>query len=146
MKKYVVTLTAEERQHLEQLLAKGKAAARTLAHAHVLLHADQADQAAGETDAEIAEAFGVSVRTVERVRQRFVEEGLEAALKPKASPRLPRKVDGDVEAHLIALACSDPPEGRQRWTLRLLAGKLVELDLVASISHEQVRQVLKKTS
>jgi transposase len=146
MKKYVVTLTAAERQHLEQLLAKGKAAARTLAHAHVLLHADQADQAAGETDAEIAEAFGVSVRTVERVRQRFVEEGLEAALKPKASPRLPRKVDGDVEAHLIALACSDPPEGRQRWTLRLLAGKLVELDLVASISHEQVRQVLKKTS
>jgi transposase len=146
MKKYIVTLTAEERQHLEQLLAKGKAAARTIAHAHVLLHADHADPAAGETDAEIAEAFGVSVRTVERVRQRFVEEGLQAALKPKTSPRLPRKVDGDVEAHLVALACSDPPEGRQRWTLRLLADKLVELDQVESISHEQVRQVLKKTS
>jgi len=143
MKKYIVTLTAEERQHLEQLLAKGKAAARTLTHAHVLLHADQA---AGDTDGEIAEAFGVSVRTVERVRQRFVEEGLEAALKPKAAPRLPRKVDGDVEAHLVALACSDPPAGRRRWTLRLLAGKLVELDLVESISHERVRQVLKKTS
>jgi transposase len=146
MKKYVVTLTAAERQHLEQLLAKGKAAARTLAHAHVLLHADQADPAAGETDAEIAEAFGVRVRTVERGRQRFVEEGLEAALKPKTCPRRPRKVDGDVEAHLIALTCSDPPEGRQRWTLRLLADQLVALDLVDSISHEQVRQVLKKTS
>jgi transposase len=142
MKKYIVTLTAEERQHLEQLLAKGKAAARTLAHAHVLLHADQA---VGETDAEIAETFGLGVRTIERVRQRFVEEGLEAALKPKAFPRLPRKVDGDVEAHLVALACSDPPAGRQRWTLRLLADTLVELDLVESISHEQVRQVLKKT-
>jgi len=143
VKKYVVTLTAEERQHLEQLLAKGKAAARTVAHAHVLLHADQP---VGETDDEIAETFGLGVRTVERVRQRFVEEGLEAALKPKAFPRLPRKVDGDVEAHLIALACADPPEGRQRWTLRLLADKLVELDLVESISHERVRQVLKKTS
>jgi transposase len=86
------------------------------------------------------------VRTVERVRQRFVEEGLEAALKPKSFPRLPRKVDGDVEAHLVALACSDPPAGRQRWTLRLLAGQLIELDLVESISHERVRQVLKKTN
>jgi transposase len=143
MKKYLVTLTAEERHHLEQLVAKGKAAARTIAHAPVLLHADQAT---GETDAEIAETFGLGVRTVERVRQRFVEEGLGAALKPKSSPRLPRKVDGDVEAHLVALACSDPPEGRQRWTLRLLADKLVELDQVESISHEQVRQVLKKTS
>src|SRR5215468_4355673 len=118
MKKYLVTLTAEERHYLEQLLAKGKAAARTLAHAHVLL---RADQAVGETDAEIAAAFGLGVRTVERVRQRFVEEGLEAALRPKAFPRLPRKVDGDVEAHLVALACSDPPAGRRRWTLRLLA-------------------------
>src|SRR5262249_48397313 len=89
MKKYIATLTAEERQHLEHLLAKGKAAARTLAH--VLLHADQT---VGETDAEIAETFGLGVRTIERVRQRFVEEGLEAALKPKASPRLPRKVNG----------------------------------------------------
>lgn len=143
MKKYLVTLTADERHHLEQLLAKGKAAARTLAHAQVLLHADQA---VGDTDAEIAETFGLGVRTVERVRQRFVEEGLEAALKPKSFPRLPRKVDGEVEAHLVALACSDPPEGRQRWTLRLLADRLVELDVVESISHEQVRQVLKKTS
>jgi transposase len=143
MKKYLVTLTDDERQQLEQLLGKGKAAARTLRHAHLLL---KADRACGWTDAQIAEAFDVSVRTVERLRQRFVEEGFAAALNPKPVPRLPRKVDGDVEAHLVALACSDPPEGRQRWTLRLLAGRLVELGHVASISHEGVRQVLKKTS
>jgi transposase len=143
MKKYVVTLTDDERQHLEQLLVKGKAAARSLRHAQALL---KADQAVGWTDADIAEAFGLSIRTVERLRQRFVDEGLEAALKPKAVPRLPRKIDGAVEAHLVALACSDPPQGRHRWTLRLLADKLVELDLVESISHEGVRQVLKKTS
>jgi hypothetical protein len=141
-----VTLTAEERPHLEQLLAKAKAAARTLAHAHLLLHADQADQAPGATGTEIAEAFAARGRTVGRVRQRFVTEGLEAAPKPKSFPRLPRKVDGDVEAHLVALACSDPPAGRQRGTLRLLADQVVELDLVESLSPEQVRQVLKKTS
>jgi len=142
VKKYIVTLTAEERQSLEQLLAKGKAAARTLRHAQALL---KADRPVGWPDAQIADAFALSVRTVERLRQRFVEEGFEAAVKPKAVPRLPRKVDGEVEAHLVALACSDPPEGRQRWTLRLLADRLVELDLVDSISHEGVRQVLKKT-
>jgi transposase len=143
MKKYLVTLTDQERQHLEQLLAKGKAAARTLRHAQALL---KADLPTGWKDADIAEAFGLPVRTVERLRQRFVEQGLEAALKPKAVPRLPRKVDGEVEAHLVALACSDPPQGRQRWTLRLLADKLVELELVESISHEGVRQALKKTN
>jgi transposase len=143
MKKYLVTLTDDERQHLEQLLAKGKAATRTLRHAQALL---KADQPVGWKDRDIADAFGFAVRTVERLRQRFVEEGLEAALKPKSVPHLPRKVDGEVEAHLVALACSDPPQGRQRWTLRLLAGKLVELGLVESLSHEGVRQVLKKTS
>lgn len=142
MKKYLVTLTDEERQQLEQLLTKGKAAARTLRHAQALL---KADQPVGWKDTDIADAFGLSVRTVERLRQRFVEEGFEAALKPKPVPHLPRKVDGEVEAHLIALACSDPPQGRQRWTLRLLAGKVVELGLVESLSHEGVRQVLKKT-
>lgn len=143
MKKYLVTLTDEERQHLGQLLAKGKSAARTLRHAQALL---KADETSGWKDAAIAEAFGLSVRTVERLRQRFVEQGLEAALAPKPVPRPPRKVDGVVEAHLVALACSDPPAGRQRWTLRLLADKLVELDLVQSISHEGVRQALKKTN
>jgi transposase len=143
MKKYLVTLTDDERQYLEQLLAKGKAAARTLRHAQALL---KADRPSGWADAAIADAFGLSVRTVERLRQRFVEDGLEAALKPKPVPRLPRKIDGAVEAHLVALACSDPPAGRRRWTLRLLADKLVALELVASISHEGVRQALKKTS
>jgi len=138
-----VTLTDDERQHLEGLLSKGKAAARTLRHAQALL---KADQPVGWTDADIADAFALSVRTIERLRQRFVEDGLDAALRPKPAPRLPRKVDGAVEAHLVALACSDPPAGRRRWTLRLLAGRLVELDLVESISHEGVRQVLKKTS
>ena len=142
MKKYVVTLTGDERRRLEQLLAKGKGAARTLRHAQALL---KADQAVGWKDADVADAFGLSVRTVERLRRRFVEEGLEAALKPKAVPRPPRKVDGEVEAHLVALACSDPPAGRRRWTLRLLADKLVELESVGSISHEGVRQALKKT-
>lgn len=143
MKKYVVTLTDDERQRLGQLLAKGKAAARTLRHAQALL---KADQGVGWKDAAIAAAFALSVRSVERLRQRFVEEGFEAALKPKAVPRLPRKVDGALEAHLVALACSDPPAGRQRWTLRLLADKLAELELVGSISHEGVRQALKKAS
>jgi len=143
MKKYVVTLSDDERQHLEQLLAKGKAAARTLRHAQALL---KADQPAGWKDADIADAFGLSVRTVERLRQRFVEAGLEAALKPQAVPRLPRKIDGEVEAHLVALTCSAPPKGRQRWTLRLLADKMVELGHVSSLSHEGVRQALKKTS
>ena len=142
MKKYIVTLTEEERQTLEQLLAKGKAAARTLRHAQALL---KADQPVGRTDAQIGDAFALSTRTVERLRQRFVEDGFEAALRPKPVARLPRKIDGTVEAHLVALACSDPPSGRQRWTLRLLAGRLVELDLVDSISHEGVRAVLKKT-
>lgn len=142
MKKYIVTLTDEERHTLEQLLAKGRAAARTLRHAQALL---KADQPAGWTDAQIADAFTLSVRTVERLRQRFVEDGFDAALRPTPAARLPRKIDGTVEAHLVALACSDPPEGRQRWTLRLLADRLVELALVDSISHEGVRQVLKKT-
>src|SRR5262245_38732768 len=143
LKKYVVTLTDDERQHLEQLLTKGKAAARTLRHAQALL---KADQPGGWKDTDIADAFALSVRTVERLRQRFVEAGLEAALKPRPVPRLPRKIDGEVEAHLVALTCSAPPKGRQRWTLRLLADKMVELGHVSSLSHEGVRQALKKTS
>lgn len=121
----------------------GKAAARAIGHAQILLRADTRENA---TDAQISQALRVSTRTIERVRQRFVEAGLEAALRPPKVPRRPRKVDGDVEAHLVALTCSDPPKGRCRWTLRLLAQKLVELEQVESISHETVRTVLKKTS
>jgi transposase len=106
----------------------------------------KADRRCGWKDERIREAFGVSVRTVERVRERFVEEGLETTLDPPRKPRAPQKIDGDVEARLVTLACSAPPDGRQRWTLRLLADKLVELDVVESISHEAVRLTLKKTN
>lgn len=143
MKKYVVTLRPEEREQLLQLVNKGKGLARRRRTAEILL---KADRECGWTDERIAEAFGVSVRTVERIRERFVEEGLETTLDPPRQPREPQKIDGDVEARLVTLACSAPPPGRQRWTLRLLADKLVELDVVESISHEAVRQTLKKTN
>ena len=147
MKKYIVTLTAEERQQLSDLIATGKAAARKLAHARVLLHADAAPDGPAWTDEQIAEAVAVGRATVERVRQRFVEQGLDAALNPQKPdrPSRPRKIDGHAEARLIALACSAPPLGRCSWTLRLLADKLVELEVVESVSHETVRQALKKT-
>jgi len=145
-KKYVVTLTAEERVHLQDLIRAGKASARKLTHARILLKAD-ADAGPAWPDERIAEACEVSLATVGRVRQRFVEQGLEAALhrKPQDRPSRRRKLDGRAEAHLIALACSAPPEGRQAWTLQLLAGKLVELQIVDAVSDETVRRVLKKT-
>ena len=148
MKKYKVTLTAEERQQLAALTASGKAAAKKLTHARILLKADAADGGPAWTDDRIAEAVEVDVTTIERVRQRFVEQGLEAALvrKKQDRPSRQRKLDGHGEARLVALACSDPPLGRARWTLRLLADKLVELEVVDTISTETVRQVLKKTS
>ena len=148
MKKYGVTLTAEERQGLEDLIAAGKAAAQKLAHARILLKADAAADGPGWADDRIAEAVEVSVATVERVRRRFVEHGLEAALVRKAQDRPSRlpKLDGRAEAHLIALACSKPPAGRAEWTMQLLADKLVELQLVDSISDETVRRALQKTS
>ena len=146
MKKYKVTLTAEERQQLADLTASGKAAAKKLTHARILLKADAADGGPAWTDDRIAEALDVSVATVERVRQRFVEQGLEAALvrKKQDHPSRPPLLDGAAEARLIALACSAPPQGRKAWTLSLLAGKLVELEVVEAISYETVRQVLKK--
>jgi transposase len=148
MKKYRVTLTAEERRGLQELIASGKAAAKRLAHARILLKADAAPDGPGWADDRIAEAVDVSVATVERVRRRFVEHGLEAALvrKPQDRPsRLP-KLDGRAEAHLVALACSKPPGGRNEWTMQLLADKLVELRIVDSISDETVRRTLQKTS
>lgn len=148
MKKYRVTLTADERGHLTTLIASGKAAAHKLAHARILLKADQADGGPGWTDDRIADAVEVSVATVERVRQRFVEQGLEAALarKPQDRPSRDRKLDGRAEARLIALACSAPPDGRKEWTLALLADRLVELEVVDSIGRETVRQTLQKTT
>jgi transposase len=147
MTKYKVTLTADERQQLSDLIAAGKAAAQKLAHARVLLKADAADGGPAWPDARIAEALEVRIATVERVRQRFVEQGLDAALgrKPQDRPSRERKLDGRAEARLIALACSEPPEGRQEWTMQLLADKLVELRVVDTISDETVRRALKKT-
>ena len=148
MKKYKVTLTADERQQLRDLIAAGKAAAQKLAHARILLKADAADGGPAWPDGRIAEALEVSCATVERVRQRFVEDSLDAALSRKtpAKPSRERTLDGRAEARLIALACSSPPDGRKAWTMRLLADKLVELEVVPSISDETVRRALKKTS
>jgi transposase len=147
MKKYKVTLTDEERQQLQELIAAGKASAKRLAHARVLLKADAAPGGPAWDDARTAEAVEVSARTVERVRQRFVECGLEAALarKEQGRPSRERKLDGAAEARLIALACSQPPEGRACWTMQLLADKLVELRVVGSVCDETVRRVLQKT-
>lgn len=147
MKKYKVTLTTEERHQLRDRIAAGKAAAPTLTRARILLKADAAQGGPAWPDERIAEAVEVSVATVERLRQRFVEQGLEAALGRKKQDRPSRacKLDGRAEARLIAVACSAPPEGRQQWTLRLLADRLVELEIVDTICHETVRRVLKKT-
>jgi hypothetical protein len=147
MKRYTVTLTSEERNSLQGLVTTGRAAARKLTHARILLKADAAPGGPAWADGRIAEAVEVSADTVSRVRQRFVEQGLEAALvrKKQDRPSRERTLDGRGEARLIALACSSPPRGRGAWTLQLLADKLVELRVVDTISDETVRQVLKKT-
>lgn len=146
-KKYIVTLTQEERQMLHAMLSKGKAAARKLMHARILLKADASPEGPAWNDPEIAEGLDVGTATVERVRRQFVEEGLEAALERRKSRRqYSRVLDGDGEAHLIALACQKPPEGRSRWTLRLLADRMVQLEYVEQVSYQTVRRTLKKTN
>ena len=148
MIRYKITLTVEERQQLEKLVSSGKGAARRLTHARILLLADEGDRGPGRTNAAIVEALGVGERTVERVRKRFVTESFDAALNPRPQPPRPNKVKikGSVEKQLIQLACSDPPAGRCRWTLQLLADRLVVLNCVESVSHEAVRRALKKTT
>jgi len=142
MKKYIVTLTETEQVQLRKLISTGKGAARRLAHARILLKADQ-----GLTDEQIAREVEVATATIERVRKRFIENGLAASLDPHRPERpRERKIDGEVEAHLVALVCSVPPEGKARWTLRLLADKLIELEYLPEVSHETVRQALKQTS
>lgn len=145
-KKYIVRLTDEERDDLRALAGKGQAVAYKIKHAHILLAAD-ADGPAW-TDGRIAEAFSCHPRTVENVRRRFVLKGLEAALERKKQdrPSRQRKLDGEGEARLTALACSTPPEGRDRWTLQLLADELVRLEVVDAISDQTVRRTLKKTT
>jgi transposase len=147
MAKYMVRLSAEERTHLERLVATGKNSAAVLTHARILLKANTACADGDWGDARIAEALGLSPSTVFRVRQKFVEQGMDAALHPKQSTRhYQRKLDGAGEAKLIAVACSQAPEGRARWTMQLLADKLVELKIVDSISDDTVHRTLKKTT
>jgi transposase len=145
MKKYIVKLTEEEQDELRKLIAQGQAPARKLTHARILLKADRSEGGPNWSDQAISEALEVGTATVERVRQRFVEEGLQVALRRQkpSTPRL-RKLDGEQEAVLIALTCSQPEEGQERWTLQMLADKLVELQVVESIARETIRQVLKK--
>lgn len=143
-KKYIVRLTNEERSLLEGLVSKDKAAAYKIKHAHVLLNADV--NAANRSDEHIADALSTTPNTVRNVRQCFVEHGLDTALGRKKRTTPPRKktLDGHQEARLIALRCSEPPAGYTRWTLHLLADKLVELQVVETVSHETIRQTLKK--
>ena len=142
-KRYIVRLTKEERQYLQKLVSTGKAAAYKIKHANILLKVDA--NGPNWTDEQAAQAFSCHRNTVANVRQRFVEQDLTAALERKKRAGRPRVVDGEVEARIIALRCSPPPQGRVRWTLRLLAERAVELEIVPVISHETVRQVLKKT-
>lgn len=145
-KRYVVRLTDEERNQLESMVKKGKAAAYKIRHANILLKADA--EGPNWNDADIAEAFGCHRTTVEEIRQRLVTQGLEAALvrKPQERPSRQRTLDGDAEARLVALACGQAPAGRAKWTMRLLADTLVELEIVESVSHTTVWETLKKTN
>ena len=142
---YKLTLNNEERSFLINLTAKGKGSAQKLKHAYLLLKADQSENGPGWDDKKISESFNVSIPTIERIRKSFVQESLESALHRQVHCRhKPSKFDGEKEAQLIALACSTPPDGQIRWTLRLLADKMVELNHFDEISYETVRQVLKK--
>lgn len=146
-KKYIVSLTPEERLSLEKLTTIGEATAYKINHARILLKADTNQERGGWADQAISQALDISVATIERVRQQFVEVSLEAALNRQAQvKRKSRRLDGEQEAHLVAMTCSSPPEGFARWTLRLLAQRLVELEQVERISHETVRQTLKKST
>ncbi len=147
-KRYIVRLSGTERRDLTKLTSTGKAAAHRITRARLLLLADEGPDGPCWKDEQVAEALAVSVRTVENIRKRFVNDGLEAAINLKKRIRPPRErlLDGRQEAQLVALCCSAPPEGRSRWTLQLLADQLVVLDVVDSISYETVRRTLKKTS
>lgn len=146
--RYRVKLTEEEREELQEIATRGKHNSQKVLNALILLGCDEGPhQDRKKTGAELAEVLPVSLRKIDRVKRRMVEEGLEVALeKRKAERECVKKADGDFEAHLVALNCSEPPEGHARWSLRLLADQMVELGYVESVSHETVRRVLKKTS
>lgn len=147
VKKYIVTLTSDEREELQKITKKGQNPAYKINHARILLKADTSQADGGWTDQAIASALELSISTIEKVRQRFVELGVEAALgRKEASRRKAKCLDGEQEAYLIAMVCSEPPYGRGRWTLRLLADTMISWGKVEKISHETVRQTLKKTN
>jgi Homeodomain-like domain len=148
MKKYTVRLEAEERQRLEQLVRVGKTAAYRIRHANILLAVDESDEGPKGKDADVAETLSLSVRTVESLRERFVLQGLDAALerKKREHPSVEKILDGEKEAKLIAIACGPKPAGRARWTLTLLADRVVELQIAPACSRETVRRMLKKTN
>lgn len=144
---YIVRLSEEERESLQRITKTGKHAARKVMHAQILLQVDTNQSGGGKRDAEVAQALNISVSTVERVRQSFVEQGIEAALNHKRpTNRPPRVMNGAVEAKLCQIACSPAPDGRERWTMQLLADKLIDLEIVETISDETVRTTLKKTN
>ena len=147
MKKYIVTLTLNERETLGELTSKGKHKTQKILDALILLGCDEGEfQTKRSTNEEIARVLNTSLRKIDRVKKRFVEEGFDVALNGRKGNRIyAKKADGDFEAHLVALSCSEPPEGFARWSLRLLADKMVELNYLSNISHEAVRRVLKKT-
>lgn len=147
MKKYIVTLAKDEREALGALTSKGEHKSQKILNALILLGCDEGEyQVKRSTNEVMASALNISMRKIDRVKKRFVEEGLEVTLNGKKGSRVyAKKADGDFEAHLVALSCSEPPEGFARWSLRLLADKVVELGYIGSISHETVRRILKKT-
>jgi DNA-binding transcriptional ArsR family regulator len=146
-KKFPVILSEIERDELKRLIAAGTAPARKLTHARILLKADQGSEGPGWVDEMVAEAVEVSQPTISRVRKQYFEEGLEAAINRRPPNReYHRKLDGHQEARLVALACSEPPEGQARWSLRLLADRMVELEVVDDLSYQTVRRTLKKTN
>jgi len=147
MKKYIITLTEDERETLGALASKGKHKSQKIINALILLGCDEGEfQKKRSTNKEIARVLNISMKKIDRVKKRFVEEGLDIVLNGRKGMRIyDRKADGDFEAHLVALSCSEPPEGFARWSLRLLADKVVELDYIDSVSHETIRRVLKKT-
>ena len=146
MKKYIITLSEDEREALCDLTSKGKQKSQKILNALILLACDEGEhQTERSTNEEIARVLHISMRKIDRVKKRFVEDGFDAALDRKMGNRIyAKKTDGDFEAHLVALSCSEPPEGFARWSLRLLADKVVELNYIDSISHETVRRILKK--
>ncbi len=145
-RKYIVTLTKEERSELEGIISKGKHKSQKYQNALVLLNCDEGPyQKEKNTNEVISSVLNISMRKIDRVKKRFVEEGIDVTLNGKESERVyEKKIDGDLEAHIIALSCSDPPEGHSQWSLRLLADKAVELEYIDSISYESIRRVLKK--